>query len=131
MFSGDIEYVARSSYGYYFESSIRAISCVSYAGMIEVMPTSSSVSLTSGVRLQRANFPLPSSVRCAMSAIYPIDLLLRYLSPEKLKSVLAREKSPIAEMILGNVLSTLVSSSSPSKENIFTPVLVEAVLISR
>lgn len=47
----------------YFESSISAVSWVSYEGMIEVIPTSSSVSFTSGVRLQRANFPPPSSVR--------------------------------------------------------------------
>lgn len=98
--------------------------------MIFVIPTRSSVSRTSLVRQQRANFHSPSSVRWAISAIYPIDLLLRYESSAKLKSVRDLLKSQISLIIPGNVVSTLVSSSSPWKENTRTPVLVLVFLTS-
>ena len=115
---------------YYLLSSWRAVPSFSYTGMIFVIPTRSSVSCTSLVRQQRANRHPPSSVRCAISAIYPIDLLLRYVRSTRLKSVRALLKSPISLMIFGKVESTFVSSSSPWNENTLIPVLVLDFLTS-
>lgn len=95
-----------------------------------MIPTSSRVSCTSVESPQRQNLPPPSSVRWAISAIYPIDLLLRYVSSRKSNNVREWAKSPISAMIFGNVVSTFVSSSSPLNANIFTPVLVEDLLTS-
>lgn|GEM_PF-3906311 len=57
--------------------------------------------------------------------MYHIDLLLRYWSFSRLKRILVEENVQISAIILGNVASTFVSSSSPSNENIFTPVFVD------
>ncbi len=115
---------------YYFDNSTSHVCSSSNTGMMLVMPTSSRVSPTSWEREQSQNFPFPSSLLCAISAIYPIDLLFRYCSFSRLKSIFAPEKSPISAMIFGNVVSTFVSSSSPSNENILTPVFVDDFLTS-
>jgi hypothetical protein len=73
----------------------RASFSVSTVGIIVVIPTSSRTSFTPSSQLDICINPSLSSRFEKTSAIYPIDLELRYLRPARLKRIFLSEKSPI------------------------------------